>query len=332
MADEDDLQRWLDDIADGKSDTVDFSFPSDKLSAAYLKTIDQRSDEEIRDLLRGFLIPSGSLGSDEFTLKWLLHLKKENRSLPLSEFQRRLWLYFRLKDKLAGFPPPWEGITWTLDLLPHNPRAALNALETYFEAHAFVMPDGRINGIFDVMEIIRTRYIERPRSPSEAIQLLLNESARTFEHLVERLYAAQDYVTSLTPPSKDGGRDIIAVREAAGRRQKIYIECKRWKNNVGVPIVRALLGVVHDGRATSGICVTASDLTARAKELVGRNPQLDFLSGKMLVRLMNEYLGPTWFFQIERLVADSKKSTRQGADHQGDERHQSCRQGNDQTK
>jgi restriction system protein len=89
---------------------------------------------------------------------------------------------------------------------------------------------------------------------------------------------------------------------------KIHIECKRWEGNVGEPIVRGLLGVVSDSKATNGVCVTTSDLTDPARRFVERNPQLDFIQGDALVRLMNEYLGPTWFYRIERLVAESKET------------------------
>jgi restriction system protein len=238
----------------------------------------------------------------------LVHSLK-NRKLPrVSEFQKRLIIYAKAKAaKAQGVPPPWEGVTWVLDLLPDNPRAAIDTLNAYFEAHCLVMPDGRMHGIADATELIRAKYIQRPRSSEEAIRLLLNESPRTFEYLIERLYSEMGYATKLTPRQKDGGYDVLATKEDAGRRAKIHIECKRWEGNVGEPVVRGLLGVVSDSKATNGVCVTTSDLTNSAKRFVERNPQLDFIAGDALVRLMNEYLGPTWFYSIERLVADSKK-------------------------
>jgi restriction system protein len=198
------------------------------------------------------------------------------------------------------------GITWVLDLLPDNPRAAIDALNAYFEAHCLFMPDGRMHGISDAIEIIRAKYIHRPRSSEEAIRLLMKESSRTFEHLVERLYAAMGYSTKLTPRLKDGGFDVLATKEELGRRAMVHVECKRWEGNVGEPVIRGLFGVVSDSKATSGVCVTTSDLTESAKKFVERNPRLDFIAGSSLVSLMNEYLGPTWFFKIERLVMESK--------------------------
>lgn len=75
--------------------------------------------------------------------------------------------------------------------------------------------------------------------------------------------------------------------------------------------MRGLLGVISDSGATNGICATTSDLTKEAKDFAKRNARLDFISGPALVRHMNEYLGPTWFYGIERLVSESQNEQRQ---------------------
>lgn len=74
------------------------------------------------------------------------------------------------------------------------------------------------------MEIIRAKYIKRPRSDDDAPRLLRQESPRTLEHLVERVYEAMGYETTLTARQKDGGYDVLATKEAAGLRAKIHIE------------------------------------------------------------------------------------------------------------
>ena len=70
--------------------------------------------------------------------------------------------------------------------------------------------------------------------------------------------------------------------------------------------MRGILGVVSSSKSTNGICVTTSDLTKPAKEFVEGNARLDFVTGKELIRMLNEHLGPSWFYEIERLVAESK--------------------------
>ncbi|MET4722471.1 restriction system protein [Bradyrhizobium japonicum] len=296
------LDDWLNDVKAEKSDAIDFSFPTDKLKGEYIARIDGRPYDEVVGLIRKFLIQSGSLGADRSTLSWLSYLAGKGELKRVSEFQRRLIRYAKTmaNGAVAG------QVTWVLDLLPDNPRRAIDTLNAYFEAHCLFMPDGRMHGIYDATELIRARFIQAPRSSSEAIRLLQDESARTFERVVERLYSRMGYSTKLTPRQKDGGFDVLALKEEIGRRAKVHIECKKWEGNVGVPILRGLLGVVHDSKATNGVCVTTSDLTGAAKKFVERNPQLDFVSGEKLVQLLNEYLGPTWFYKIERLVEESK--------------------------
>jgi restriction system protein len=304
------LDEWLEAVNSAKDNTIDYSFPSDKLKTEYLATIEQRTDIEVVNLLRKVLIPSGSLGEDRLSFLWITHQAKQGQLRRITEFQRRLIIYAKaLANNRHDVVPPWEGVTWVLDLLPDNPRGAIDTLHAYFEAHCMFMPDGRMHGIADATEVIRAKYIQRPRSTEEAIRLLLNETTRAFEHLIERLYSKLGYTTKLTPRRKDGGFDVLATKEEAGRRARVHVECKRWEGNVGEPILRGLLGVVSDSKATNGVLVTTSDLTKSAKSFVERNPQLDFIAGSSLIPLLNEHLGPTWFYSIERLITESKQQT-----------------------
>jgi restriction system protein len=309
------VEEWLKKVQDRNPDTVSWSFPNDAIRDEYLSTIENRTWDEVCGLLRNFLLPSVSLGGDELTLRGHIALMRKMKKPPFqTEFMKRLYLFFYAKSRRKAAPPPWEGITWVLDLLPNRPRSAIRALDAYFEAHCLVLPDGRIHGLFDAMELIRARCIEKPRQHEDAIRLLLNESSRTFEHLVERLFRAMGYETTLTPRQKDGGFDVLAIRRRRSQRIVAHIEVKRWSENVGVPTLRALLGVVSSTKATNGICVTTSNLTKSAREFVDQNPRLDYMNGRQLVSALNEFLGPSWYFRIERLVAESKSETLSGAD------------------
>jgi restriction system protein len=171
------LDEWLESVAEDEPGTITYSFPNSNLRDEYLASIEQSTDDDVTDLLRNFLISSCSLGIDEILLD---HFKRNDTQTAASEFRRRLFEYEGAKIlEFEGVPPPWEGVTWTLDLLADNPRAAISTIEAYFLAHGLLMPDGRIAGLFDAMEIIRAKYIERPRSPADAIRLLLNEPPRT---------------------------------------------------------------------------------------------------------------------------------------------------------
>ena len=91
---------------------------------------------------------------------------------------------------------------------------------------------------------------------------------RKFEELIAELLIREEMDVELTQPSKDGGRDILAVASTTLGKHLYLVECKRYAttNKVGVSIVRSLYGVVEAERATSGIIVTTSDFTRGAIE------------------------------------------------------------------
>ena len=173
--------------------------------------MDQREWDDVELLLRKFLLPSCSLGCDENIFRYDILRKKQKEIYREMEFIKRLRVHIRSQvlDEVA--PPPWEGVTW-ISSSPDHPRVALQVLEGYFQAHCTILPDGRINGLFDAMQIIRSTCIERPRSEDDAIRLLMAETSRTLEHLVERLYRAMGYRTNITPRQKDGGYDVHATK------------------------------------------------------------------------------------------------------------------------
>jgi restriction system protein len=100
---------------------------------------------------------------------------------------------------------------------------------------------------------------------------------RKFEELVASIFRNQNYSVELTPESRDGGYDVLAVQKDSITGDKRYIvECKRYsaENKVGVGIVRSLLGVVVDKRATMGILATTSFFTSGATEIEERNQSM----------------------------------------------------------
>jgi restriction system protein len=54
----------------------------------------------------------------------------------------------------------------------------------------------------------------------------------------------------------------------------LYVECKCYSrsNPVGVEVVREILGVVHQGRATAGMIVTTSYFTTGAYDIANADP------------------------------------------------------------
>lgn len=109
------------------------------------------------------------------------------------------------------------------------------------------------------------RAIER--HPEGMLQL----SPRQFEEFVAEMFSKEGFHVELTPTSRDGGRDLLAVRHASVGSHLYVVECKRYapQRPVGVHYVRSLYGVLEEQKATHGIIASTSYFTRGAKQLAG---------------------------------------------------------------
>lgn len=98
---------------------------------------------------------------------------------------------------------------------------------------------------------------------------------RRFEELVAELLSARGFDVQLTPPSGDGGRDILASKETDLGRLLHLVECKRYAPHrpIGVGLVTTLYGTVETERATNGVLVTTSRFT---KGAIQKASQLEY--------------------------------------------------------
>jgi restriction system protein len=300
------MEEWLArQFAPGSRSDVEF--PSNEVRDAYLTSVGRRTNAEIFRLLRQFLVPSGSMGVDNLHLASLVASRESApevfQGMLELEYTKRLLLHVKDRNK----PPPWEGITWVLDLLPHFPKEAIVALQAYVLAHAQQLPDARYRGLLEATSVIRAKYIGSPDTEAEKLQLLRDMPTRDFEHLVGQLYETMGYDVLVTPAGKDGGLDIVAAHREPGRQEHLLVECKRYKGSVGVEIIRSLLGVVSDKKVNKGVAVTTGKFTRGACLLVEQNPRIELISGESLIRLLNEHLGPTWPSRLDAIIIRSKR-------------------------
>lgn len=298
------LEEWLKLIKSKESKNflfINYMFPNDEIREEYLETINDRSEEEVIFLLRKFLITSGYMGSDKFSLEYLSECARNNKD----QFKKliRIEYYKRLLRSYISKTPPWEGNTWVIDLLPHEPKHAINSLNAYLFAHIQLLPDGRSQGLLDAIAIIRAKFIEvsHPKETFEDID------PYQFEHIVEALYYEMGYMTTMTKRTHDGGKDIIAERTKVGKRESVLIQCKKQGKNVNVDKTRALLGVVSDNKATKGVLVTTAEFTPDSKKLANQNSRIELIGNYHLQRLMNEYFGPKWPIRIDYIISESVK-------------------------
>ena len=265
-------------------------FPTDEHRDAFFDTVRDRSEEDVKALLRYFLIRSGNYQCDEFHFAFLAHTAKTD--LPRFKYL----MSFEHNGRLLSKEPTWQGNTWVLDLLPHWPKTAIDALWAYFLAHAQLLPDFWLHGQSDAISLIRARYIEyvHPRD------IFFELTPRQFECLIKSLYDKMGYETELTPAGNDGGRDIIAKCNESGRKETIYIECKRWESKVGRPVLQRLFGTVQAHHSSRGILVCSSDFTGPAKMFADNLAPLELINADALIELLNQHLGTKWPQNLER--------------------------------
>jgi restriction system protein len=288
------LDEWLALLNPDSIETLAFiyyQFPTKTMRDEYINTVNNRSDKEVKDLIRNFLIPSGSLGTDSYLRQRVFNEKDKKRFEELFEIE-----HIR---RVCVEDDGWEGNTWILDLLPDNPKLALDAIWAYIVSHIQFLPDGRIDGLRDAMSVIRAKFVENPRS-----SVLSSLDHTQFQLLIDALYRKMGYKTTITQKTHDGGKDVIAEKEYAGRREKVYVQCKTNEKNIDVDVVRNLLGVVSDEKATKGVVVCTSEFTSESIKFEAKNYRLELIGNKKLQELLNEYLGPNWSVYVDLYISE----------------------------
>jgi uncharacterized protein len=95
-------------------------------------------------------------------------------------------------------------------------------------------------------------------------------SPRKFEELVCELLRDMGYDVYLTPGSKDGGKDIIAVSKLpCGKKVVTLVECKRYKAGklVGVDVLRQFMYTISSHKVNAGLITTTSDFSSNAYKM-----------------------------------------------------------------
>lgn len=281
-------------------------FPSEQHRNEWLLTSHLRADDEVRLLLRHFLVSTGLNHLDKLYAEHLLSKIREGISdYELSEHDRRLILFYKSKGKY----PVWEGLGWIIDLLPQHPRQALNVLDAFFDVFWHSLNDNYLMGLFDSQSIIRSRYIENQEIQNQAERTLQSLNWRELEWLCGILYENMGFEVNVTPRGNDDGVDIVAKSKKIGEKTLIVVQSKKWEltNPVGKKEIRELLGTVDLYRATKGVLVTTSRFTSGATEMAENNPRIELLDRKHLLQLLNEHCEGYWFTRIDKMITSLKQ-------------------------
>jgi restriction system protein len=129
---------------------------------------------------------------------------------------------------------------------------------------------------------------------SELLNFVKKSSPRFFEKLVVELLIKMGYGGSLKDAGKvsgkpgDGGIDGIIKEDKLGL-DIIYIQAKRWENDVGSKEVRNFVGSLAGHHANKGVFITTSSFTRDALDYVKTIPhKVILIDGETLAQLMIE--------------------------------------------
>lgn len=121
-----------------------------------------------------------------------------------------------------------------------------------------------------------------------------NLSWRRFEELVEDVFRAYGFRTSLTQQTRDGGADILIMHNERDSIEAI-IECKKYANSrkIGIGIVRALVGAAVDWDVRRAYLVTTTDFSVdamkKAMDYKKRGYDIDLVAMSDLLKMLSVY-------------------------------------------
>lgn len=104
---------------------------------------------------------------------------------------------------------------------------------------------------------------------------------RDLERLVAAVFAKLGFQTTLTPPAKDGGRDVILQFSASGENRSFIVEAKHWRSRqrVGQSHVNEFVKVVASEQRGGGLFLATYGYTNTALEALTEVERQTFYAG-----------------------------------------------------
>lgn len=162
--------------------------------------------------------------------------------------------------------------------------SAVELLPGITDADVTASPDDRLE--LAVAEL-------RERTAGELLETLAEVSPTFFETIVLDLLHKMGYGTDRTDlqrvgGSGDGGIDGIIYLDKLGL-EKVYVQAKRWQQNVGRPEIQAFYGALAGKHARKGIFITTSGYTNDAHNYARTVEGIVLIDGHRLAELMIDH-------------------------------------------
>lgn len=209
--------------------------------------------------------------------------------------------------RMAG-PAVFEITTRGEQLLAEGPeRVTIALLRRYPEFREFRArkpsdaPDGALQQTADdeqtPQEVLEASYQSlRHALADELLARIMSSPPEFFERLVVDLLVAMGYGGSRLDAgaslgkSHDSGVDGVIKEDRLGL-DAVYIQAKRWQNNVGRPELQAFAGSLMGLKARKGVFITTSAFTSEAAEYVKsvQERNIVLVDGETLAELMMDH-------------------------------------------
>jgi restriction system protein len=194
---------------------------------------------------------------------------------PLVELARLPWWASAFVASMVFMAARWLGPALAAGHPILAPLAAAAANYAAWLAGIFLIPIP-----FALVHAARRRRLAATQPRLDTINAL---SWQDFEALVAEVYRRKGYgVVERGGPSADGGIDL----ELRAKRDKIVVQCKRWKTRVvGVDRVRELYGAMTAEGASAAIMVCSGRYTPDAIAFA-RDKPIELVAGPELVEML----------------------------------------------
>ena len=148
---------------------------------------------------------------------------------------------------------------------------------------------------------------------AELIDQIKAMSPAFFEQLVLDLMLKMGYggtndsSASLTNRGADEGIDGVINEDQLGL-DIVYLQAKRWENQVGRPEIQKFVGALHGKRARKGVFLTTSTFSRDAHDYVATiDPKVVLIDGRRLSQLMIDFdvgVSATQAYLVKRIDTD----------------------------
>ncbi len=146
----------------------------------------------------------------------------------------------------------------------------------------------------------------------DLLDQIKENTPRFFENLVVQLLVKMGYGGSFDEAAQvvgktgDGGIDGVIKEDRLGL-DLVYVQAKRWQNNIGSPEIQGFVGALAGKKSKKGIFITTSTFTKAALEYAKTiEHNIVLIDGKKFAELMFEFnLGVTVQKVLEIKVIDS---------------------------